>query len=142
MRITLFTVVCLLTIACGRTEPVDYPFVPYDLDAGADAGRELVACVDGELTPTPAVPAVMLVVDRSGSMNFDFAALANKVHRQSPLPFVVFYSQQIAATAEGVTVSRLFSLPVEGHAQGTWAEPISDEMLDPDVGLILEANVR
>jgi hypothetical protein len=27
----------------------------------------------GELTPTPAVPAVMLVLDRSGSMNFDFA---------------------------------------------------------------------
>lgn len=75
-------------------------------------------------------------------MNFDFAALASKVHRQSPLPFVVFYSQQITTTPAGVSVSRIFSLPVEGHAQGTWAEPISDEMLDPDVGLILEANCR
>jgi len=75
-------------------------------------------------------------------MNFDFAALANKVHRQSPLPFIIFYSQQANFRADGVSVSRIFSLPVEGHAQGTWAEPIADEMLDPDVGLIIEANAR
>ncbi len=75
-------------------------------------------------------------------MNFDFAALASKIHRQSPLPFIIFYSQQANFSADGVTVSRIFSLPVEGHAQGTWAEPISDEMLDPDVGLIIEANAR
>jgi hypothetical protein len=75
-------------------------------------------------------------------MNFDFAALASKIHRQSPLPFVVFHSQQVTTTAAGVSPTRIFSLPVEGHAQGTWAEPISDEMLDPDVGLILEADAR
>ncbi|MEZ4319051.1 MAG: hypothetical protein R3F61_16165 [Myxococcota bacterium] len=75
-------------------------------------------------------------------MNFDFAALASQIHRQSPLPFIIFYSQQAQIAADGASLSRVFSLPVEGHAQGTWAEPISDEMLDPDVGLIIEANAR
>jgi len=32
--------------------------------------------VTGVLTPQPAVPSVMLVIDRSGSMNFDFAGNA------------------------------------------------------------------
>lgn len=75
-------------------------------------------------------------------MNFDFAALANKVHRESPLPFLVFYSQQVMFNGDRANTSRIFSLPVEGHAQGTWAEPIYDELLDPDVGLIVEANAR
>lgn len=75
-------------------------------------------------------------------MNFDFAALANKVHRESPLPFLVFYSQQVMFNGDRANTSRIFSLPVEGHAQGTWAEPIYDELLDPDVGLIIEANAR
>ncbi|MCA9568225.1 MAG: hypothetical protein KC656_10295 [Myxococcales bacterium] len=75
-------------------------------------------------------------------MNFDFAALANKVHRESPLPFIVFYSQQVMFNGSNANTSRIFSLPVEGNAQGTWAEPIYDELLDPDVGLIIEANAR
>ncbi|MCB9679802.1 MAG: hypothetical protein H6737_32145 [Alphaproteobacteria bacterium] len=75
-------------------------------------------------------------------MNFDFAAVASKVHRQSPLPFIIFYSQQAMFSSGGVSLGRIFSLPVEGTAQGTWAEPISDEMLDPDVGLVIEANCR
>lgn len=76
MRMILVSVMCLVAVACGRTEPVDYSGLYDDelFDAGPpDAGRELVPCMTGELTPTPAVPAVMLVVDRSGSMNFDFA---------------------------------------------------------------------
>jgi hypothetical protein len=79
MRILPLAVMCLLSTACGRTELVDYSYLPYDSirDGGApDAGRELVPCMTGELTPQPAVPAVMLVVDRSGSMNFDFAGNA------------------------------------------------------------------
>ena len=76
MRMILVSVLCLIALACGRTEPVDYSGLYDDelFDGGTpDAGRELVPCMTGELTPTPAVPAVMLVVDRSGSMNFDFA---------------------------------------------------------------------
>src|SRR4051812_34481839 len=79
MRIIFLSVLCLLVSACGRTELVHYSFLPsdYELDGGrADAGRELVPCMTGEITPEPAVPAVMLVVDRSGSMNFDFAGNA------------------------------------------------------------------
>lgn len=65
----LALVVAALSFACGRTTPVHYPYVPVEVDAG----RELIPCVTGEITPRAAVPAVMLVVDRSGSMNFDFA---------------------------------------------------------------------
>lgn len=109
---------------------------------------------EGKMAYTPvnkrALRSLSSALERSGvhlpwtwrPMNFDFAALVSKVHRQSPLPFVVFYSQQITPSAGGVSTGRIFSLPIEGHAQGTWAEPISDEILDPDVGLILEANAR
>ena len=76
------------------------------------------------------------------AMNFDFAAAANKVHRQSPLPFIVFYSQQVVFDGDAASTSRIFSLPLEGHAQGTWAEPIYDELLDPDVGMIIEATAH
>ena len=75
-------------------------------------------------------------------MNFDFAATAASAHQKSPLPFLVFYSQQANFSGGSVTTSRVFSLPIEGLAQGTWAEPIADELLDPDVGLIIEANCR
>ena len=71
----LLPLLALLTFACGRTTPVHYTYPPGD--AGTpDGGRELVPCVTGVLTPEAAVPAVMLVVDRSGSMNFDFAGNA------------------------------------------------------------------
>lgn len=72
MRSLLLTLVCLLSAACGRTELVDYSNLPKSRDGGKEPTM-LVPCMTGELTPEPAVPAVMLVVDRSGSMNFDFA---------------------------------------------------------------------
>lgn len=72
MRALLTTLLCLLSFGCGRTELVDYSNLPKTTDGGRER-RELGPCVTGELTPEAAVPAVMLVVDRSGSMNFDFA---------------------------------------------------------------------
>lgn len=69
MRSLLLPVLALLSLACGRTELVHYTWPP----GSADGGRELVPCATGVVTPQPAVPAVMLVVDRSGSMNFDLA---------------------------------------------------------------------
>ena len=65
----LLPLIVLVLLGCGRTEVVRYSFPPGE----ADAGRLLVPCMTGELIPQPVVPAVMLVVDRSGSMNFDFA---------------------------------------------------------------------
>lgn len=75
-------------------------------------------------------------------MNFDFAALISDTHRKSPLPFLVFYSEQANIIGGAVSTSRVFSLPIEGLAQGTWAEPIQDDLLDPDIGLVIEANYR
>ena len=44
------------------------------------------------------------------------------------------------AKPETIELGRVFSLPVEGVASGTWAETIFDDMLDEDIGLFLEAN--
>jgi hypothetical protein len=73
MRLLVLPVLVLLSLGCGRTELVHYTDPPGD---PPDAGRQLVPCVTGVFTPEPIVPAVMLVVDRSGSMNFDFAGNA------------------------------------------------------------------
>ena len=69
MRKLLTPLLALLGLACGRTQLVHYTWPPGALDGGP----ELKPCVTGVVTPQPAVPSVMLVVDRSGSMNFDFA---------------------------------------------------------------------
>lgn len=74
-------VVCLLTAlllstACGRTEPVRYSSDGGELeDAGMDAGMDagVVSCVPGVLTLTRATPQVMLVLDKSTSMNSRFS---------------------------------------------------------------------
>ncbi len=68
-------------LGCGRTEVLRYStFADAGLDAGTapvDAGRPPVdagiACVPGVVSPRRAVPTVMFVLDRSGSMAFDFA---------------------------------------------------------------------
>ncbi len=76
-------------------------------------------------------------------MNFDFGARLEELSDTRPLPFDVFYSQGIDIAGDGaIDVKRVFSLPVKGSAHGTFQEPIFDEMLDEDVGLFMEANVR
>ena len=72
MRTVALLVLAVLGLACGRTQPVHYTLLPEE----PDAGRPLMPCMTGVLTPQPAVPSVMLVIDRSGSMNFDFAGNA------------------------------------------------------------------
>lgn len=60
-----------LLLSCGRTE-----LVHYSTDGGEDWAARLpdggVACVDGQLSLLPARPVVMLVIDRSSSMNQTF----------------------------------------------------------------------
>jgi len=75
-------------------------------------------------------------------MNFDFGARLEERSESKPFRFKVFYSQGVDISADGAqaTVKRVFSLPVQGSAHGTFQEPIFDEMLDEDVGLFLEAN--
>jgi hypothetical protein len=76
-------------------------------------------------------------------MNFDFGARLEELSERRPVAFTVFYIQGIDISADGtVEVKRVFSLPVQGSAHGTFQEPIFDEMLDEDVGLFIEANVR
>ncbi|MDP2273992.1 MAG: vWA domain-containing protein [Archangium sp.] len=61
--------------ACGRTEPVRYSFDGGNED-GDFAARKPdggVDCIDGELALLSARPVVMLVLDRSSSMNQNFA---------------------------------------------------------------------
>ncbi len=70
--------------------------------------------------------------------------LSMKVQKHcSGYGFVVFYSEDAKfdrASPPGIRVGRIFSTPfgVEGFA--TWQEPIRQDILDEDVGLILEAN--
>lgn len=75
-------------------------------------------------------------------MNFDFGARLEERSESQPFRFKVFYSQGVDFSADGTeaTVKRVFSLPVQGSAHGTFQEPIFDEMLDEDVGMFMEAN--
>jgi hypothetical protein len=69
----------VLTVACGRTELVRYspdrPDASVDagrrdagVDAGVDAGFDDGGCTDRPVPMVPALPTVMFVIDRSGSM--------------------------------------------------------------------------
>lgn len=88
MRWTSF-VLLLLTFTCGRTEVVRFDLpAPLPVDAGTDAGRRVDAgvdagfdaglvdagfvpkpCIDGTFSLSPAEPVVMMVLDRSCSMD-------------------------------------------------------------------------
>ncbi|MFO0594444.1 MAG: vWA domain-containing protein [Myxococcaceae bacterium] len=70
----------LATAACGRTEVVRYSVFPPDasVDAGRDAGPlphdagwTDAGCMNRIVPLVPAVPTVMFVLDRSGSMDED-----------------------------------------------------------------------
>jgi len=78
--------------ACGRTEPVRYTGLSGEdqfQERGEDGG---IICVNGALALRPARPVVMLVVDRSSSMNQAFPgtgsskwnALRGALHQQLP----------------------------------------------------------
>jgi hypothetical protein len=57
--------------------------------------------------------------------------------------FVVFYSQAAklpVGSPPSVELGRVFSTPFGVTGFGTWQEPISQEILDDEVGLLLEAN--
>lgn len=74
MRPVVCLLLAVLLAACGRTEPVRYPYDAGEADAGEDGGVDagVVGCVQGVLTLTRATPQVMFVLDRSGSMGSRF----------------------------------------------------------------------
>ncbi len=78
MRTSLLISVMWL-VACGRTEPLRYTRDAGVRDAGAtpedDAG---VPCVEGVLSVNPARPVVVLLVDRSASMNQNFPGMGGR----------------------------------------------------------------
>lgn len=69
--------------------------------------------------------------------------LSMRVQRQcSGYGFVVFYSQAAklpVGSPPTIDLGRIFSTPFGVTGFGTWQEPISQEILDQDVGLLLEA---
>ncbi|MCC6333739.1 MAG: VWA domain-containing protein [Myxococcales bacterium] len=69
----LLALVLVTLAACGRTEVVRYADDTPDasVDAGADAGVPDASCPPTTLGLEPAVPTVLFVLDRSGSMAFD-----------------------------------------------------------------------
>jgi hypothetical protein len=73
----------LALVGCGRTQVVRYPRTVDAgvADGGADAGD--LPCMPGLSHPRRAVPTVMFVLDRSGSMNFDLAGHTGDI--MSPL---------------------------------------------------------
>jgi hypothetical protein len=80
-------------------------------------------------------------------MNFDFGMTISKVQGvNSCYGFSAFYNQLIRMSeSEGevmIDFVRLFSLPINDIAGGTWLETISEEVLDEDLALVIEANSR
>lgn len=94
MRLTSLAFAALLSFGCGRTEVVRYSVEPPDAsvdagrpDAGRDAGTpdagppdagppdagppDAGPCIPRPVPLVPAVPTVMFVIDRSGSMDQD-----------------------------------------------------------------------
>jgi hypothetical protein len=80
-------------------------------------------------------------------MNFDFGMTISKVQGvDSCYGFSAFYNNLIRMNESNgevmINFVRLFSLPINDIAGGTWMETISEEVLDEDLALIIEANSR
>jgi hypothetical protein len=116
-----------------------------------DNARVARRLVDGELSYMPVNKSLAGGVRRAVGLRgahipFSFQALnlplSMQVERHcSDYGFVVFYSEDARFDdATGIRLGRLFTTPFGVKGFGTWQEPISQAILDEDVGLILEAN--
>jgi hypothetical protein len=82
------------------------------------------------------------------ALHIALALRLSEADRAVPLPFRVFYVQAASWLPRsplvhrgGVLPGAIVPLPVGGAAQGTWHEPASPLALDPECGLVVEANV-
>lgn len=127
--------------------------------ADEDNHRVLAKLESGELPYTPVSKATVKKIDDHlrGTglhvpwaftvMNADLAMKVERMFNLGKLSLNVFYSRVIKLETlpdgrPGVVPGRLFSLPVGVDSQGTWLQPIYEEILDEDVGLLLEADIR
>jgi hypothetical protein len=152
------------TISAGGH--VDVALPPHVATGGEDLRRKLVGMLDdpdndrvaaslrsGTLSYMPANKRVAMRLRKTlgdggahlpwglQPLNLD---LSMRVQRHcSDHGFVVFYSRAAklpVGSPPVVELSRVFSTPFGVTGFGTWQEPISQEILDPDVGLLLEAS--
>jgi hypothetical protein len=80
-------------------------------------------------------------------MNFDFGMTISKVQSaENCYGFSALYNHLIRMTEENgdvlITLDRMFSLPINDISGGTWLETISEDVLDEDLALVIEANSK
>ncbi|MCB9672093.1 MAG: hypothetical protein H6736_19510 [Alphaproteobacteria bacterium] len=118
-----------------------------------DNERAALKLLDGQLKYMPANKTLAGLVRKSIGLRgahipWSFQALnlglSMKVQKHcAGYGFVVFYSEDARFDNESppnVKVGRVFTTPFGVAGFGTWQEPIRQDILDEDVGLILEAN--
>jgi hypothetical protein len=66
--------VCIVLSACGRSK-----IYTLHLDAGSAQDSGVVACVPGDLIPARVLPSVLLLVDKSASMNFNLNGVSTQI---------------------------------------------------------------
>lgn len=117
----------------------------------ADNDRVAQRLLDGQLKYMPANKTLAAGVRRAVGIRgahipFSFQALnlglSMKVEKAcAGYGFVVFYSEDAKFDDQtGIRIARLFTTPFGVEGFGTWQEPISQSILDEDVGILLEAN--
>lgn len=78
-RIFILVVLSIGLMSCGRSKVYGFTFDGgFEVDAGLDAGV-LQVCIPGELIPARSIPSVVLLVDKSASMNFDLSGVTTSV---------------------------------------------------------------
>ena len=80
-------------------------------------------------------------------MNFDFGMTISKVQSaEDCYGFAALYNHLIRMSDESgeimIGLDRIFSLPINDISGGTWLETISEDLLDEDLALVMEANSR
>ena len=62
------------------------------------------------------------------------------------MAFAALYNHLIRMSDESgeiiIGLDRIFSLPINDISGGTWLETISEDLLDEDLALVMEANSR
>jgi len=74
-------------------------------------------------------------------MNFDLGTRLQELHGAREISFRNVYCRFMEFKKGRMRLGRIYSLPIGGTANGTWAAMIDTDMVDPDVALVIEANI-